>query len=181
MHTGASVRISGGVPLKGEITVAGAKNAATKLIIATLLANDLCILDNLPRIKDVDITLDICESLGCSYRWLDGTSLEIDTRGLNDHRIPLKYSGAMRSSALFVAPLLKRLGRVDLETVGGCDLGKRPIDFHVRGLRALGVEIIEEEKITVEEALADLKKAMEESQKSEEKLLELLKKAGLYQ
>lgn len=138
-------KISGGKPLIGEVQLSGAKNAATKLIIASLLSNDICVLDNVPRIRDVELTLNICESLGCSYCWIDESSLEIDSRNLNEHRIPLKYSGAMRASVLFVAPILKRLGQADLKTVGGCNLGERPIDFHIKGLQALGVEVIEED------------------------------------
>jgi len=137
--------IEGGAPLKGEVQVSGAKNAATKLIIASLLSNDVCRLHNVPRIRDVELTLNICEALGCTVEWVDDSTVEIDSSGMNDHRIPLKYSGAMRTSVLFVAPLLQRLGAAELRTVGGCNLGKRPIDFHIEGLRSLGVEVVEED------------------------------------
>lgn len=137
--------IDGGRPLTGEIEVSGAKNAATKMIIASLLSDDVCVLTNVPRIRDVEQTLNICEALGCEYRWIDESSVEIDSTNLSEHRIPLKYSGAMRSSVLFVAPMLKRLGKVDLQTVGGCNLGKRPIDFHIQGLKALSVQVLEED------------------------------------
>ena len=145
MNIDSFYEIEGGRPLRGEISVSGAKNAATKLIIASLLSNDVCVLSNLPRIRDVEQTLNICEALGCSYKWIDNGSVEIDSRGLSDHRIPLQYSGAMRSSVLFVAPMLQRLGKADLQTVGGCNLGKRPIDFHIEGLKHLNVDIFEED------------------------------------
>ena len=145
MNNTSFFEIDGGRPLNGEVTISGAKNAATKLIIASLLSNDICVLTNVPRIRDVEQTLNICEALGCSYTWIDDASVEIDSRGLSEHRIPLKYSGAMRSSVLFVAPMLMRLGKADLKTVGGCNLGERPIDFHIKGLRALGAEIVEED------------------------------------
>jgi UDP-N-acetylglucosamine 1-carboxyvinyltransferase len=145
MNIDSFYEIEGGRPLQGEIAISGAKNAATKLIIASLLSNDVCVLSNLPRIRDVEQTLNICEALGCSYKWIDDATVEIDSRGLSDHRIPLRYSGAMRSSVLFVAPLLQRLGKADLQTVGGCNLGMRPIDFHIQGLKHLQVEVVEED------------------------------------
>ena len=141
----AVYEVEGGNALRGEVTVSGAKNAATKLIIASLLSNDVCVLENVPRIRDVELTLNICESIGCEYKWIDESSVEIDTRGIDDPAIPLKYSGAMRSSVLFVAPMLMRLGKAELKTVGGCNLGKRPIDFHIEGLSTLGVEVREED------------------------------------
>jgi UDP-N-acetylglucosamine 1-carboxyvinyltransferase len=137
--------IDGGRPLNGEVTISGAKNAATKLIIASLISNDVCTIENVPRIRDVELTLNICEALGCAVDWIGESTLEIDSRGMNDYRIPLKYSGAMRTSVLFVAPLLIRMGVADLRTVGGCNLGKRPIDYHIDGLEQLGVQVAEEE------------------------------------
>lgn len=137
--------IEGGRPLQGEIVISGAKNAATKLIIASLLANDVCVLSNVPRIRDVEQTLNICEALGCSCSWIDNSTVEIDSTGLSEHRIPLKYSGAMRSSVLFVAPMLQRLKKADLKTVGGCNLGDRPIDFHIAGLKRLNAQVTEED------------------------------------
>lgn len=144
-HTDTYFAIDGGAPLSGEVEISGAKNGATKMIIASLLSNDVCRLENVPRIRDIDLTLNICEALGCSVEWVDESTVDIDSRGMNDHRIPLKYSGAMRTSVLFVAPLLKRLGEADLRTVGGCNLGKRPIDFHIDGLAKLGVKVDEED------------------------------------
>lgn len=137
--------IDGGAPLQGEVAVSGAKNAATKLIIASLLSGDTCRLSNVPRVRDVELTLSICEAIGCDVSWVDESTVEIDSSAMNDYRIPLKYSGAMRSSVIFVAPLLYRLGNAELKTVGGCNLGKRPIDFHIEGLESLGVEVEEED------------------------------------
>jgi UDP-N-acetylglucosamine 1-carboxyvinyltransferase len=145
MNLASYYEIVGGKPLIGEVRVSGAKNAATKLIIASLLANDVCVLENVPRIRDVEQTLNICEALGCRYSWVTDSAVEIDSRGLSEHRIPLKYSGAMRSSVLFVAPMLHRIGKADLQTVGGCNLGKRPIDYHINGLKTLGVTVLEED------------------------------------
>ncbi len=144
-HDNSCFIIEGGAPLSGEVQVAGAKNAATKLIIASLLSNDVCRFHNVPRIRDVELTLNICEALGCVVEWIDHACVEIDSSGMNEHRIPFKYSGAMRTSVLFVAPLLQRFGSADLQTVGGCNLGKRPIDYHIDGLSNLGVEVEEED------------------------------------
>ncbi len=145
MDDRAYYEIEGGRPLNGEIEISGAKNAATKLIIASLLSDDVCVLSNVPRIRDVEQTLNICDALGCTYTWIDNSTVEIDSTGLSEYRIPLKYSGAMRSSVLFVAPMLKRLKKADLRTVGGCNLGVRPIDYHIEGLKRLNAEVVEED------------------------------------
>lgn len=134
-------KIKGGKPLIGEIEIGGAKNAATKIIVATILVDDICILENVPKIRDVINTLNVCEELGATYEWLDESTLKIDTTTINNYIIPAKYSGAMRISILFVAPLLFRMGKAELATVGGCNIGARPIDYHLDGLKKLGVDV----------------------------------------
>ena len=134
-------RVSGGRPLGGEITVAGAKNAAPKLIIAALLAAEPSVLENVPRIGEVQLTLRICDALGVRWRWLDEATLEIDPSTVTDWRIPADVSPEHRSCVIFVAALLYRMGRAQIASIGGDAIGARPIDFHLKALRALGVDI----------------------------------------
>ncbi len=135
--------IVGGRPLQGTLRVSGAKNAALKMIVAALIADGVTTLHNVPRITDVEITLKLCEELGAHYRWRDETTVEIDARNIHNAVIPLKYSGSTRTPILFVSPLLHRLGKAELTTIGGCSIGPRPINYHIAGLRQLGVQVEE--------------------------------------
>ncbi|QUW02754.1 UDP-N-acetylglucosamine 1-carboxyvinyltransferase [Chloracidobacterium validum] len=135
--------IAGGRPLQGTLRVSGAKNAALKMIVAALIADGVTTLHNVPRITDVEITLKLCEELGARYAWRDETTVEIDARHVCNPVIPLKYSGSTRTPILFVSPLLHRLGRAELTTIGGCSIGPRPINYHIAGLRQLGVRVEE--------------------------------------
>ncbi len=134
--------IEGGCTLQGEITVRGAKNAVTKQMVASLLASGTTQLRNVPDIGDVDITRRILTSLGCSliHHPDDGT-LAIDASSLNTHEVPAQYSGLNRIPILLAGVLLNRFGRAVIPVMGGCDIGARPIDFHLDGLRKLGATI----------------------------------------
>lgn len=136
-----SYYIKGGKKLSGEITLAGAKNAATKLLIASLLANSKSILENIPRIGDVDVTLDIFKSLGVNYQWLDQNTLEIDPTTINTFEVPVKDSGKNRVPILFFGPLLHRFKKAIIPTLGGCRIGERPVNFHIDGYKQLGATI----------------------------------------
>ncbi len=140
--------VRGGLPLSGEITIAGAKNAAPKLIIASLLSTEPSVIENVPRIGEVDLTLRICTALGVGWRWLDATTLEIQPASLADWRIPTDVSPENRCCVIFIAVLLQRLGRARIATIGGDAIGARPIDFHVAGLRRLGATIERDNDVT---------------------------------
>ena len=148
MSAGRCYRVSGGRPLRGEISVAGAKNAAPKLIIASLLAPEASVLENVPRIGEVELTLRICDALGVHWRWLGPETLEIDPSTVAEWRIPADVSPENRCCVIFVAVLLHRLGRAQIATIGGDAIGRRPIDFHVDALRRLGTEIERSDGIT---------------------------------
>ena len=140
--------VGGGRPLRGEITVAGAKNAAPKLIIAALLAAEPSVLENVPRIGEVQLTLRICDALGVRWRWLDEATLEIDPSTVTDWRVPADVSPEHRSCVIFVAALLHRMGRAQIASIGGDAIGARPIDFHLKALRGLGVDVERDGGIT---------------------------------
>ena len=133
--------VRGGRPLQGDVVVGGAKNAGPQLLIASLLSDQVSVLHNMPRTREVDIALSICSSIGVTWDWMDGNTLQIDPSRLDDFRIPDAASRANRSSILFVAPLLARLDAAQIAAVGGDALGSRTVDFHVDGLRALGVDV----------------------------------------
>ena len=150
LHAAAerSYLVSGGQPLQGEIAVAGAKNAAPKMIIAALLAPEPSVLENVPRIGEVQLTLRICDALGVRWRWLDEATLEIDPATVTGWRIPADVSPEHRSCMLFIAALLHRTGRAQIAAIGGDAIGARPIDFHLHALRQLGVDIERDGGIT---------------------------------
>jgi hypothetical protein len=118
-------QVSGGRPLRGELAVAGAKNAAPKLIIAALLAPEPSVLENVPRIGEVQLTLRICDALGVRWRWLDESTLEIDPSTVTGWRIPADVSPEHRSCMLFIAALLHRTGRAQIAAIGGDAIGAR--------------------------------------------------------
>ena len=132
----------GGRRLEGEVAVQGAKNSVLPILAATLLTGDQVELRGCPRLRDVDASIRILETLGCTARW-EGTSLVVDTAGLKGWVISDVLMREMRSSAIFLGAILARCGRAEISYPGGCELGPRPIDLHLSGLRTLGTEIQE--------------------------------------
>jgi len=139
--TSNSYKIKGGKTLKGEINLAGAKNAATKIIIASLLADSKSVLENVPRIGDVEVTLEIIQSLGATYKWLDKNILEVDPVSLKNYTVPLEDSGKNRVPILFFGPLLHKFGQAEVPIGGGCKIGSRPVNFHIDAYSKLGAAI----------------------------------------
>ncbi len=134
--------IEGGRYLKGEIRIRGAKNAVTKQMVAALLAPGKSILSNVPEIGDVDITKQILASVGCivTHQREEGI-LEIDASALSTHTVPQQYSGLNRIPILLAGVLLHRFGHAEIPMMGGCDIGPRPVDYHLEGFRSLGADI----------------------------------------
>jgi len=139
--------IRGGRPLDGEIRVGGMKNAVTPILAATLLLTKPCVLRNVPRLSDVERMLDILRSLGSSVEWLSPHELAIDTTKADITKIDAKAVKSMRSSILFMGPLLARFNQVELPEPGGCIIGNRPIDTHLMALEALGAVIEKEDNL----------------------------------
>lgn len=137
------LRIMGGTPLKGEIVAAGAKNAITKLLVASLLSDKKCTFYNVPNIGDVEVTVELCREIGSEIHWdKQAGILEITTKELKTSYVPQRFSGSNRIPILMIGALLGRCDEdIIVPTVGGCPLGKRPVDFHIEALQKLGATI----------------------------------------
>lgn len=132
--------IEGGRPLKGVIEISGAKNAVLPAIAATLLARGVYKLRKVPRVRDVFCMLKILEHLGASYKF-QKKSLIIDTTNLKNFSVPYELASKIRASVLFMGPLAAIFKKGEVPLPGGCAIGKRPIDFHLKGLSQLGAKI----------------------------------------
>ena len=134
--------IQGGNSLEGIIDIGGSKNAALPIMASTVICGREYLLDNIPDIEDVRDMIEILRAMGCTAQYDNGVAL-IDTRGLNTHQVPEKFVKKIRSSIILMGAVLQRTGKVEIAYPGGCEIGLRPIDLHLKGLRKLGVEIIE--------------------------------------
>jgi UDP-N-acetylglucosamine 1-carboxyvinyltransferase len=137
------LKITGGTPLKGSVKAAGAKNAITKMIVASLISNKKCIFHNVPNILEIDTTLDLCKEIGMDISWdRHAGILEVQTQELKSSYIPQKFSGKNRIPILMIGALLGRTTEdIIVPTAGGCNIGKRPVDFHIAALEKLGATI----------------------------------------
>lgn len=132
--------INGGKPLMGEVSISGAKNAAVAILPATILAADKCIIENLPNISDVTGSLQMLTALGAQVKMINKNTYEIDTTHINCTEVPDDLSRQMRASYYFLGALLGRFGQAQVAMPGGCNLGPRPIDQHLKAFCALGAE-----------------------------------------
>jgi len=133
--------INGGKPLKGEIEVRGAKNAAFPILAASLLTTEVCEISNLPLIEDVFRMLEIMKSMGSQISWLGKRTIRVENKHLDPSKVREDLVGLLRGSVLFLGPLLARFGTVNFPRPGGCVIGARPIDTHLDGFAQLGVKI----------------------------------------
>ena len=138
--------ICGGRPLEGELAVHGAKNSVLPILSACLLARGPVTLTNCPRLTDVDAALGILRHLGCRAE-REGHAITVDPSGAAGSTITEEQMRSMRSSIIFLGPLLARTGEAHLTYPGGCELGPRPIDLHLSAIRALGCQVREERGI----------------------------------
>lgn len=130
--------INGGRPLFGDITVSGMKNAALPIIFASILTKDRCVIENLPEVSDVAISLRILGAMGASVKMLNRTTVEIDTTHLVGGTSPVELVSKLRGSTYLLGAELGRFGEARVGFSGGCDFGTRPIDQHKKGFEALG-------------------------------------------
>lgn len=135
--------IEGGHPLSGSVRIQGAKNSVLPILAATVLAHGTCTVHNCPDLTDVFHTLDILRCLGCRVD-REGDTVTVDASAPTGFSIPDDLMREMRSSVIFLGPILGRMGRAELSYPGGCELGPRPIDLHLHALRALGAQVSEQ-------------------------------------
>ena len=134
------IRVEGGYPITGEVTVEGAKNSALKLMAATILAPGVSTLTNVPNIADVHVMGKVLKELGAKIEVVDEHTLVIDTSAVDRWETPYHLVAQMRASTAVLGPLIGRFGKATVAMPGGCNIGARKIDMHLLGLQSLGVQ-----------------------------------------
>jgi len=133
--------VGGGRRLEGAIAVSGAKNAALPAITASILCPGKFVFKNVPRLRDIDTIVKLLKELGAKAGWEDDNVLSVDTNGLNRVEAPYELVRTMRASCLALGPLIARMGKARLSLPGGCAIGERPINLHLKGFQSLGADI----------------------------------------
>lgn len=133
--------ITGPTPLKGEVNISGAKNSAVAILPATLLIDGVCTINNVPNIVDIKLSCEILEGLGAKINWINKNSLEIDTRNITKTIAPIELTRKFRASYYLIGAMLGRKKEIEVGLPGGCNLGPRPIDQHIKGFEALGANV----------------------------------------
>ena len=144
--------IEGGYPLRGEVNISGAKNSAVAILPAALLAGAPCTIKNLPDIKDVANIIDILKQLGAEVNKESHDKVIINSNTINTYKVDFELSKKLRASYYFIGALLGRFKKAEVPFPGGCDIGVRPIDQHIKGFEALGAKVIIEHGIIRAEA-----------------------------
>lgn len=137
----AKLKIIGGKSLHGEVVISGAKNAALPILCTTLLTAEAVILRNIPRLKDVETMIAVLQQLGVEAEWLESDVLRLQTKEVRSFEAPYELVSTMRASILVLGPLLARVGRAKVSLPGGCAIGSRPVDQHIKGLKELGAQL----------------------------------------
>lgn len=138
--------VTGGQPLHGEVTLSGAKNAVTKMVIASLLTSDACTLRNIPILGDLELTAKLCQELGSQVEVnREKHTLSIQTTDIKNHHVSSTVGGLNRICVMTIGPLLHRCGEAIIPMPGGDRIGPRPINFHIQGLQQMGARIIEKD------------------------------------
>ena len=133
--------IKGGTPLRGEVEISGAKNAVVAIIPATLMVEGVCRVENVPQISDVSLLLQILEQMGAQVRRVNRNTLDIDCSRVEKPASASELMRKIRASYYLIGAALGRFGHAEVSMPGGCDLGVRPIDQHIKGFRAMGAEV----------------------------------------
>ena len=132
--------ITGGTPLHGTVTISGAKNAAVAIVAATILCDEPCVLENVPEISDITICMKILRSMGAIVKRVTDNTYYFDTRCITETKVPYELARLMRASTYFLGTLLGRFHDACVAMPGGCDLGDRPIDQHLKAFTSLGAK-----------------------------------------
>ncbi|MCW8877733.1 MAG: UDP-N-acetylglucosamine 1-carboxyvinyltransferase [Kangiellaceae bacterium] len=135
------LQITGGKKLDGSIRISGAKNAALPILMSVLLAEGETSIGNVPHLNDVTTTLELLGILGCSMTLDEKMTVQIDTTPIHSFEAPYELVKTMRASILVLGPLLARFGKADVSLPGGCAIGSRPVDLHIKGMQAMGAQI----------------------------------------
>lgn len=135
------LRIEGGNRLDGDVRISGAKNSALPILAATLLAHGVMRVGNLPHLHDITTMLELLGCMGVAVAINEDMSVETDCAGVNSHVAPYDLVRTMRASILVLGPLLGRYGQAEVSLPGGCAIGSRPVDLHLRGMEAMGAEV----------------------------------------
>ncbi|MGC1547721.1 MAG: UDP-N-acetylglucosamine 1-carboxyvinyltransferase [Rhodanobacter sp.] len=140
----AKILISGGEPLHGEVGISGAKNAVLPILASCLLAEEPVTISNVPHLHDVTTTMELLGQMGVQLVLDDRMKIHVDPRPADRYFAPYELVKTMRASILVLGPLVARFGQAEVSLPGGCQIGSRPVDQHIRGLQALGAEIVVE-------------------------------------
>lgn len=133
--------IEGGIPLHGEITISGAKNAVLPILAASVLLDGPLIIKNVPHLRDVTTMVNLLRHTGAAVNLLDKSDVSVDPRSVNVFEVPYDLVKTMRASIVMLGPLLARYGKARVSLPGGCAIGSRPVDIHLKGLQAMGADI----------------------------------------
>ena len=133
--------IHGGNALHGEVNISGAKNAALAIIPAAMLVDGCCRIENIPQISDVTMILQILQELGADVRTVNRTTVDIDCSHIHNRQVPQELARKIRASYYLIGALLGRFGSAEVPPPGGCHLGDRPIDQHIKGFVAMGADV----------------------------------------
>ena len=137
----ASIAVRGGQSLDGSVTISGAKNAVLPILVASILADSVCRISNVPHLQDVTTTMELLAQMGAGIAVHDSMAIDIDPATINRHEAPYDLVKTMRASILVLGPLVARHGRARVSLPGGCAIGSRPVNLHLQGLEQMGAEV----------------------------------------
>lgn len=144
--------INGGKELYGDVYINGMKNAALPIIFATILTSDKCVIENIPKVSDITMSFDILRAMGAKIKYLNETTVSIDTKNLKGGDTPFDLVSRMRGSTYLLGAELARFKNSKVAFPGGCNFGTRPIDMHIKGFEALGATVSQDENYVYAEA-----------------------------
>ena len=133
--------MNGGSPLVGEVAIGGAKNAALGILAAAIMTDEDVCIENLPDVKDINVMLEAIKAIGASVERLDRHSVKINASSVKDILVDDEFIRRIRASYYFIGALLGKYKSAEVALPGGCNIGSRPIDLHLKGFKALGAEI----------------------------------------
>lgn len=140
----AKILVNHSEPLHGEVTISGAKNSVLPILAATILTDQTCTIEGIPELQDVRVMKEILRDYGVDVETLDGQVMKVTAKKISSCEGNPELVGEMRASLFTMGPMLARMGKVVMPLPGGCTIGKRPIDLHLKGFRALGAEVAED-------------------------------------